>query len=218
MALGTVRYAGVIPGRMPGAQARGQDQPMLDRPAGSATATPAPIRGRSMRRRPAGATRAERAEPAPRARGPAPAPRSPCWPMSCCGRLFAFIAIKQLTPQYTAVGSLVYEPSEYKVRELQSILQADPTTEAVMASQAEILRGLRVVQRSWRARQPLRQSRIQPCAPPARPLARAIEAVRAWFRRLRRRQRAARLRRSHPGRQPRRHTVRGAGRRSTRTR
>lgn len=61
--------------------------------------------------------------------------------------LCALIALHQVTPLYTATGTLIYEPSEYKVRELQSILQSDPITEAVMASQAEILHSLRIAQR-----------------------------------------------------------------------
>ncbi|MBV9249773.1 MAG: GumC family protein, partial [Acetobacteraceae bacterium] len=59
----------------------------------------------------------------------------------------AFIAIRQVTPLYTASGTLIFEPSEYKVRELQSILRNDPATEAVLASQAEILRGLHIAER-----------------------------------------------------------------------
>ena len=61
--------------------------------------------------------------------------------------LLAAVAISRMTPRYTATGSLIYEPSEYKVRELQSILRSDPTTEAVMASQAEILQSLKVAAR-----------------------------------------------------------------------
>ena len=59
----------------------------------------------------------------------------------------AWVALQRVTPRYTAVGSLIYEPSDYKTRELQSILQTDPTTEAVMASQAEILQDLKIAQR-----------------------------------------------------------------------
>ena len=61
--------------------------------------------------------------------------------------LFALVAIRQMTPRFTATGALLYEPSQYKVRELQSILQADPTTDAIMASQAEVLQSLRIAQR-----------------------------------------------------------------------
>ena len=61
--------------------------------------------------------------------------------------LCAWIAIGRITPRYTAIGALIYEPSEYKVRELQSILRVDPTTEAVMASQAEILQSLHIAQK-----------------------------------------------------------------------
>jgi hypothetical protein len=38
---------------------------------------------------------------------------------------------------------LLYDPSGYKLQELQSILQVDPMTDAVMASQAEVSRGHR---------------------------------------------------------------------------
>src|ERR1700722_4809357 len=95
--------------------------------------------------------------------------------------LFAFIAIKQVTPQYTAAGALVYEPSEYKVRELQSILQADPTTEAVMASQAEILRGLRVVQRVVERGNLYDNPDFNLALRPRGHLQRAIENIRAWI-------------------------------------
>ncbi len=59
----------------------------------------------------------------------------------------AWIAIQRTTPRYTASGSLIYEPSDYKVRELESILRTDPTTELVMASQAEVLQSLKIAQR-----------------------------------------------------------------------
>jgi capsular exopolysaccharide synthesis family protein len=61
--------------------------------------------------------------------------------------LCVWIAMQRATPLYTATGALIYEPGEYKPRELQSILQNDPITEAVMASQAEVLRGLKIAQR-----------------------------------------------------------------------
>lgn len=60
--------------------------------------------------------------------------------------LCAWMAVRQVTPLYTATGSLIYEPSGYKVRELQSILREDPTTESMMASQAEILQSLHIAQ------------------------------------------------------------------------
>ena len=52
----------------------------------------------------------------------------------------------RMTPLYTATGSLIYEPDQFKPPELQSILQVDPTTEAVVASQVEVLRGLRMIE------------------------------------------------------------------------
>jgi polysaccharide biosynthesis transport protein len=61
--------------------------------------------------------------------------------------LCAWLTLQQVAPLYTAKGALIYEPSSYKVRELQSILREDPTTEAMMASQAEILQSLYIAQK-----------------------------------------------------------------------
>ena len=95
--------------------------------------------------------------------------------------LFAFIAIKQLTPRYTAIGTLIYEPSEYKLRELQSIIQTDPTTEAIMASQAEIVRGLRVVEEVVKRGNLYDNPEFNPALRPHGHLQRAIAAIAAWF-------------------------------------
>ena len=59
----------------------------------------------------------------------------------------ALIALSRMEPLYTATGSLIFGASEYKDRGLQSILRADPITEAVMASQAEVLHGLHIAQK-----------------------------------------------------------------------
>ena len=61
--------------------------------------------------------------------------------------LCAWLTLQRITPLYTATGSLIYEPSGYKVRELESIVRQDPTTEGMMASQAEILQSLHIAQR-----------------------------------------------------------------------
>ncbi len=58
-----------------------------------------------------------------------------------------WLTLQQVTPLYTATGSLIYEPSAYKLRELESIVRQDPTTEGMMASQAEILQSLHIAQR-----------------------------------------------------------------------
>jgi polysaccharide biosynthesis transport protein len=60
--------------------------------------------------------------------------------------LITYVAASQFTPRYTATGSLIYDAAEYKLRELQSILRVDPITDAVMATQAEVLRGMPVVE------------------------------------------------------------------------
>jgi capsular exopolysaccharide synthesis family protein len=61
--------------------------------------------------------------------------------------LLSWVALNRMTPRFTAVGALIYQPSEYKVRELQSALRTDPVTEAVMASQSEILQSLHIVKK-----------------------------------------------------------------------
>jgi polysaccharide biosynthesis transport protein len=61
--------------------------------------------------------------------------------------LCTYVTLRQVTPLYTATGSLIYDPSGYKIRELQSILRDEPTTEAMMASQAEILHSLHIAQK-----------------------------------------------------------------------
>jgi succinoglycan biosynthesis transport protein ExoP len=61
--------------------------------------------------------------------------------------LIAFVVLRQVTPRYTAEGSVIYEPTQYAAQELQSILREDPMTDAVMASQAEVARSLSVASR-----------------------------------------------------------------------
>lgn len=116
---------------------------MLDSPADTAGAEPVPVRrGISLRMAPVDEGLNVRAALAVLRRRKLPL-------LACVVLvpLCALLAIRQMTPRYTAIGALIYEPSQYKVRELQSILQADPTTEAVMASQAEILQSLKIAQR-----------------------------------------------------------------------
>ncbi|MFM2151010.1 MAG: hypothetical protein RLZZ187_3316 [Pseudomonadota bacterium] len=61
--------------------------------------------------------------------------------------LVAFVAAKTLTPRYTAATTVMFEPTEYAARELQSILRDESTTDAVLASQVEIIRSLSVARR-----------------------------------------------------------------------
>lgn len=61
--------------------------------------------------------------------------------------LLAWIGVTQVTPGYTAVSTVMFEPQDYRVNELQSILRDDPTTDAVLASQVEIIRSRSVAER-----------------------------------------------------------------------
>src|SRR3954471_5181447 len=67
-----------------------------------------------------------------------------------CALLFpiaAYVAAKQLTPRYTASSTVMFEPTDYAARELQSILRDETTTDALLASQVEVIRSLSVARR-----------------------------------------------------------------------
>lgn len=67
-----------------------------------------------------------------------------------CALLFplvAYVAAKRLTPRYTAETTVMFEPTEYSARELQSILRDENTNDAVLASQVEVIRSLSVARR-----------------------------------------------------------------------
>lgn len=61
--------------------------------------------------------------------------------------LIALVATRHMTPRYTASATVMFEPTEYTARELQSILRDESTTDAVLASQVEIIRSLSVSRR-----------------------------------------------------------------------
>src|SRR3954447_1473292 len=72
------------------------------------------------------------------------------WVLVLCGLLFpiaAFLAAKQLTPRYSAATTVMFEPTDYAARELQSILRDETTTDALLASQVEVIRSLSVARR-----------------------------------------------------------------------
>jgi succinoglycan biosynthesis transport protein ExoP len=117
---------------------------MLDRPVGTTESSLTTSRGRSQTRTPDGSERTGLSGAAIlailRRR------RIVLLVPMLLAPLLAWLAITQLTPLYTATGSLLYDPTEYQLQELQSILRADPITEAVMATQAEILHGMPVAE------------------------------------------------------------------------
>ena len=85
----------------------------------------------------------------------------------------SLVALRQTAPRYTASGTVIYNPSEYKPREMQSILRVDPATPATMASQAEVLRNLRSVERVADQLGLFAQPEFNPARRPASALARA---------------------------------------------
>ena len=71
----------------------------------------------------------------------------PCVVTALTVALLGTVATYRMTPSYRASGMLIYEPNEYKAQALQSVLREGPTTEATMASQAELLQSLHIAQR-----------------------------------------------------------------------
>ena len=72
------------------------------------------------------------------------------WVLILCALLFpiaAYVAAKQLTPRYTGNTTVMFEATDYAARELQSILRDQTTTDAVLASQVEVIRSLSVARR-----------------------------------------------------------------------
>ena len=72
------------------------------------------------------------------------------WVLLLCILLVPAIAwagLKQLTPLYTSTASVIYEPSSYNEKELQSILTPDTTTDEIITSQVQVIQGLRSAER-----------------------------------------------------------------------
>ena len=72
------------------------------------------------------------------------------WVLILCALLFpvvAYIAAKNLTPRYTASTSVLYETTTYAARELEQIVRQGDTTDAVIASQVEVIRSLSIARR-----------------------------------------------------------------------
>lgn len=106
------------------------------------------------------------------------------WPFLAIAMLVptcALVSMQRITPRYTASGSLIYEPSEYRGRELESILRTDPTTEAVMASQAEVLQSLKIAQRVAERGNLYANAEFNATLRPRTPSGRVIEWVRTLF-------------------------------------
>jgi succinoglycan biosynthesis transport protein ExoP len=99
--------------------------------------------------------------------------------------LLALVALHQVTPLYTAHGTVLYDDRGYAARELQSVLRVDPMTEAVMSSQAEIVRGLsiaeRIADRLDLYRDPAFNAALRPPGRLARLIAAARNLVAPWM-------------------------------------
>ncbi len=72
------------------------------------------------------------------------------WVLILCALLFpvvAYVAAKNLTPRYTASTSVLYETTSYAAPELTAVMRAQDTTDAVIASQAEVIKSLSIARR-----------------------------------------------------------------------
>lgn len=86
----------------------------------------------------------------------------------------AALALGRITPRYTATTAVIYEPSEYVLRELQSILRTDPTNDSLMASQVEIIRGIAITERLVERLQLAEHSEFNPSLRSPSPLRRLL--------------------------------------------
>jgi len=91
--------------------------------------------------------------------------------------ILAGVAVSRLPPRYTATGTLIYEPADYAPRELQSILRVDTASDAVMASQAEVIRSLPAAEALERRYTLTRNAAFNPALKPPGLLGRTLAAV-----------------------------------------
>ena len=177
----------------------------VDSPAGSPGPTaPAGARG------PIAPTPAPGGEPAPSLAGLVATLRRRLWPFLICTVLvptLAAVALAHLIPLYTATGTLIYEPNAYQPRELHSILRPGRITAAVMASQAQVLGGLRLIEPMAHRLHLFQDPEFNPVLRRPGHLGRAIGWVLARFRGTRPRALAQRPLTEGPGLDPNRDAV-----------
>ncbi|MDE2580345.1 MAG: polysaccharide biosynthesis tyrosine autokinase [Rhodospirillales bacterium] len=150
---------------------------MLDTPAGPAQTAPPRGRGSPGPDRPG--------EPLPSGRALIGALRRRLWPFLACALVIpalAGLALARITPRYTATGSLIYEPDATSPRELKSILRPGRVTASVMASQARVLGGLRLIEPLSQRLGLLQDPEFNPALRRPGAVARTAAWLSAWFR------------------------------------
>lgn len=93
----------------------------------------------------------------------------------------AWLTLRQVTPQYTAAGALVYKASAYQARELQSMMRAEPVTEATMQTEAEVLQSLKIAEQVAQRGRLFDMPAFNPALRPPGPLRAAVAALRDWL-------------------------------------
>jgi capsular exopolysaccharide synthesis family protein len=95
--------------------------------------------------------------------------------------LAAGMALHATTPRYTAIGTLLYDPPTFRMTELQSILRPAPVTDDVMASQADVMRGMWIAQRVATRMNLFDNSEFNRALNPASLPARVVRRITAWL-------------------------------------
>ena len=95
--------------------------------------------------------------------------------------LAAGMALHATTPRYTAIGTLLYDPPTFRMTELQSILRPAPVTDDVMASQADVMRGMWIAQRVATRMNLFDNAEFNHSLNPASLPARVVRRITAWL-------------------------------------
>lgn len=72
------------------------------------------------------------------------------WPLVLCLIAFplaAIVALRGMTPRFTATVTVLYEAQQFTINELQSILREDTTTDTVVNSQIQIINSMAMADR-----------------------------------------------------------------------
>ncbi|MCC7281542.1 MAG: polysaccharide biosynthesis tyrosine autokinase [Acetobacteraceae bacterium] len=105
------------------------------------------------------------------------------WPLLLCLVAFplaALVALKQVTPRYTATTTVIFEAQQFSITELQSILREDTTTDTVVNSQVQIIDSLAMAGRVAERLNLAASDEFNPFLRPASAARQLVEGARSW--------------------------------------
>ena len=105
------------------------------------------------------------------------------WPLLLCLVAFplaALLALKQVTPRYTATTTVIFEAQQFSISELQSILREDTTTDTVVNSQVQIIDSLAMADRMAERLNLAASDEFNPFLRPPSRSGEMIDQLRGW--------------------------------------